>query len=111
MKQRRTEIAFEIARAFVFGSHWRDRAAWCRECECYVPLIETFTAATLAGATCAEIFRRAEIGELHFEVTARGQLLICLCSLLDSGDELNVSNVPSNYSENNARPASPEQNF
>lgn len=82
----RIETAFEISRVFISGERWRDSAAWCPGCESYVPVITAFVAAALDKTTSAEIFRRVEAGELHHRVTADGQLLVCLSSLLDIGE-------------------------
>lgn len=100
MKQtRRIEIAFEIARDLVFGSNWRNCAAWCSGCESYVPMITIFTAATLDKTTYAEIFRRAETGELHHKVSNDGALLICFSSLLNMDEETDGKDSPSDSSE------------
>lgn len=89
MEQRaRIETAFEIARVFVFGSNWRDRTAWCCKCGSFVPMVTSLDAATLDKTTGVEIFRRAEAGELHYNVTDDGALLICLSSLLETSQRL-----------------------
>lgn len=95
MKQSRKsiEIAFEIARVFVFGSNWRNCAEWCSDCESYVPMVTTSTAATLEKTGIAEIFRRAETGELHHKLTVKDTLLICLSSLLDTSREQDKRNL------------------
>ena len=93
-RRRQIEVAFEIASGFVFGSDWRDHAAWCSGCEGYVPMITIFTAATLDKTTCEEIFRRVETGELHHRVTDKGELLICFGSLLDTDQETGRKNPP-----------------
>lgn len=80
------ESAFESDPVSVFGRD-RECAKWCPGCERYVPMVMTLTAATLAKTNIAEIFRRAETGELHFQVTAKGTLLICLNSLLATSRE------------------------
>lgn len=90
MTQRgRIETACEIARVFVCGENWRNSAGWCDGCKSEVPMITELNAAILEKTTCAAIFRRVEIGELHHQVTADGALRICLSSLLDVGDNLN----------------------
>lgn len=99
MKQRRIEIAFEIARDFIFGSNWRNCAAWCSGCEGYAPMITVFTAATLHKTTCAEIFWRAETGELHHLVTDKGALLICFSSLLDTDQKTDKKYPASDFPE------------
>lgn len=85
---KRNEIAFEISRAIIFGSHWRDHTAWCSECESYVPIVSAFTVATMIKTNVAEIFRRAEKGELHYKVSDDGNLLICFSSIFDEKGEL-----------------------
>jgi hypothetical protein len=96
---RRTETAFENALEFVFGGNWRDRAKWCAGCGAHALMVTPLTAATLEKSTIAEIFRRAEDGELHFLVTAKGSLRICFSSLLAAGREPNKINPFSNFSE------------
>jgi len=90
MSQRRSiEIAFEIARVFVCGDEdWRDCAAWCSECDGYVPMITLKNAAILENTTVAIIFRRIEAGELHHKTTADGKLFACFSSLLDADESL-----------------------
>lgn len=100
MSQRRNiEIAFEIARVFVFGNNWRNQAEWCSKCESYIPMVTTVTAATLEKTSIAEIFRRAETGELHHKTEVKGTLLICLSSLLETSREPGKRNLTSDVSE------------
>ncbi len=89
IQRRKIETAFEIARVFVFGSRWRDCAAWCSGCESYVPMITPLTAATLDKTSVREIFRRVESGKLHHKVTAKGALLVCFSSLLETNQKSN----------------------
>ena len=98
-ENRLIETAFENALDFVFGGNWRDRAKWCSGCKTHVPMVTPLTAATLEKTTIAEIFRRAEDGELHFFVTVKGALLICFSSLLAAGQETKKRNPFSNFSE------------
>lgn len=92
-KRNTIETAFEIARIFIFGKHWRDSAAWCSECESYVLMI-SLSAADLDKTTTIEIFRRVETGELHHEVSGKGALSVCLSSLIDT------KRTPINSNEN-----------
>ena len=94
---KRIETDFEIALVFVFGSNWRDCVKWCSECGSYVPMVTTLTAATLEKASIAEIYRRAETGELHFQVTVKGTLLVCFSSLLVASREPSKRNLISNF--------------
>ncbi len=98
-RRRQIEIAFEIARVFVFGGNWRNFAAWCRECESYVPMVAISTAATLEKTTCAEIFRRVETGELHHNLTDEGALIICFSSLLETDKEIDKKNPSCDFPE------------
>jgi len=84
LKEKRIEIAFEIARVFVFGKNRQDQTAWCAGCETLVPMISLQTAATLEKTTYMDIFRRVESGELHYRFTNKNVLLVCFGSLLET---------------------------
>lgn len=77
------EMAFEIARVFIYGDQWRWNAAWCERCESYVPLVTPASAAELESTTEEAIDRRMDTGELHHHITVEGTLLVCLGSLID----------------------------
>lgn len=53
----------------------------CLQCEREVEMISPFDAAGLTNATVYSIYRRAEIGKVHFGVTKHGELMICRDSL------------------------------
>ena len=82
LKEKKIEIAFEIARALVFGKNRQDHTAWCAECEAQVPMISLQTAAMLEKTTYADICRRVEKGDLHYRLTNKNALLVCFVSLL-----------------------------
>ena len=99
MKEKRIEIALEIARVFIFGSGWRNHSAWCFACETYVPMVSVSMAAELDKTNPAEIFRRVENADLHHKVTDDGALLVCFSSLLDTEQELDKKHLPFDFSK------------
>ena len=54
---------------------------WCEECAVKVPMLTAEAFAAMAGTTEREIYRRVEMGALHFNETADGALRVCVNSL------------------------------
>jgi hypothetical protein len=57
-------------------------ALYCKRCNRREDMVTAFDAATLVNDTVREIYRNAENGFLHYEVTDDGKLFVCLSSLL-----------------------------
>lgn len=55
--------------------------AWCRQCGDETKLLPPEEAAYLAGVSAREIYRRVEVGRVHFAELSRGSLLVCLNSI------------------------------
>jgi hypothetical protein len=56
--------------------------AWCEQCGHDTKLMPPEDAALLTGVSAREIYRRLEVGHIHFTELARGGLLICLNSVV-----------------------------
>jgi len=76
-----TENANEI---YVFNKRARMLIGICPNCEKRVRLIFPLEAAEIADRSLREIFRRIEMGNLHFVETDEKVLLICFESLTES---------------------------
>jgi hypothetical protein len=54
---------------------------WCEQCAGAVQMVTPESAAQLCDATPRAIYRMVEEGEVHFEETDSGGLLVCINSL------------------------------
>jgi len=83
---RSMEITLETRRVDLrFGRH-RNSMPSCSTCGAGYRMVTAFAAATLADVNCHTIYRWAETGEIHFNVTDEGSLLVCLNSLYERDD-------------------------
>jgi hypothetical protein len=57
--------------------------AWCRQCRHDTNLMPPEDAAIVTGVSAREIYRRLEIGGIHFTELSMGNLLICLNSVTE----------------------------
>jgi hypothetical protein len=87
IRRRKTETV-TITHEFL-KIHGRHEAptAWCQQCSQETKLVLPEQAAILTGISAREIYRRLEIGRIHFIETSMGSLLICLNSVGSSVDE------------------------
>lgn len=82
MKARRvTEITVQTEEAFVLRRSSGSPHASCAQCRTPAPMVTAEEAAVLFGVALRSIYREIEAGELHFEETAAGSVLVCLRSL------------------------------
>ena len=67
--------------------------SWCNECLNATELLPPEDVAILMGVSAREIYRRVEIGDVHFTELSGSTLLICLSSIFAKASEpLNASN-------------------
>ena len=82
-KQLRTsEITVEFNQVVVIKKPEGLTIMWCPVCEERVNMITTEAAAVLSNIDTRTIYRRIDLGALHFAETADGLALVCLNSLL-----------------------------
>jgi hypothetical protein len=82
MKVRRTiELIVERSECVVRRKVDALALAWCDACAGRVPMVTPEEAARRAGVSVRAIYRRVEAGEMHFQETAEGALLVCPDSL------------------------------
>ena len=62
--------------------------AWCEQCARETKLLSPEDAAILMGVSAREIYRRLEVGHIHFTELPKGSLLICLNWGLRPEDDL-----------------------
>jgi hypothetical protein len=55
--------------------------AWCTQCGHDTRLMPPEDVALLTGVSAREIYRRVEVGVIHFTELAKGGLLVCLNSV------------------------------
>lgn len=79
--KRKTEIIFEVEETIVLRQAAKISHAFCPQCEASVVMISPQMVADLSNLTEREIYRRVEIGALHFIET--DGVLICLNSLIN----------------------------
>ena len=82
IRRRKTETA-TITHEFLRIRRPRIAAtSWCKECGAETQLVPPDDAADFAGLNAREIYRRVEIGHIHFAELSDGSLLVCLNSIL-----------------------------
>jgi hypothetical protein len=64
---------------------------WCEQCAGAVSMVTPEDAARLCQAPTRAIYRRVEIGEVHFVETGAGELLICCSSLLGATESVDMN--------------------
>jgi hypothetical protein len=82
VKVRRTwEVTIQTSETFVLRPSQVTVAATCVECATEVDLLAASAAAALVGVPLRWIYRWIENGQLHFQETASGLILVCPNSL------------------------------
>ena len=79
--KRRIEINIETRRVWLVGSTRRRTGFFCEGCNERVEMVSADEAAVIARVTPRRIYRWIEAGEIHFEETSEGLMLICPNSL------------------------------
>lgn len=90
IRKRKTEtviVKHEFLR--IRGPH-EAMTAWCGQCGRDARLMPPEDAAIVMGVTAREIYRRLEVGQVHFTESIRGCLLICMNSVSQGPDSVNV---------------------
>ena len=78
---RRREIIFERERSVTIKFGGESDDAFCAACEAAARLVTVDEAAATLEMSSREIFRLTESGQIHFQETSRGLLLVCVASL------------------------------
>ncbi len=82
MKARRiTEITVQTEESFILHRSSGSPPASCAQCGAVAPLVTPEEAAVLLDVAVRTIYREVEAGQLHFEETPAGSVLVCLNSL------------------------------
>jgi hypothetical protein len=81
-RTRKTKITVERERLLVISRPRRQVVGWCKPCSAEVDMFALEEAAALTGLSQRALFRLLEAGGLHFTENDRGEVLICLNSLL-----------------------------
>ena len=82
MKAKRvTEITMQTDEAIVIRRSAGSPQVMCTQCGSVVPMVTPDEAAVLFRIAIREIYREIEAGQLHFQETAAGSVLVCLDSL------------------------------
>jgi hypothetical protein len=75
--KRRIEISIDRQRLFILKRRGVSAPEWCSDCGERVQMLTPDQAAMLANVSSRTIYRRVEAGEMHYNETAEGRLLIC----------------------------------
>ena len=82
MKARRfTQITLQTDEAFVIRRTAGSVQALCAECGSIMPMVTPEEGSILFGIAVRSIYRGLEAGELHFQETSSGPVVVCLDSL------------------------------
>ncbi len=87
-RTKKTTITVQKERLLVITPLAGRREGWCDRCGSEVTLMRVEEAAITADISLRGLFRRIEAGALHFSETGEGEVLVCLNSLLQSGDKI-----------------------
>lgn len=87
--RRRLEISRETERLVVVRRQGRPVTAQCEICGGEVRLVGLEEAALISGKSLRQLVRETDDKTVHYLETPDGLLLICLNSLIPSGDALN----------------------
>ena len=82
MKKITTEITVETEEILIIRRRGSAARPYCRSCREQTRMITIEEAMALASGSLRAILRRVEAGEIHYEETAGGLLLVCPTSLL-----------------------------
>lgn len=80
-REGRAESAVGPERVNYAGGVRRTLSVWCDACGDEVEMVTAFDAAVRADVSSYTIYRWAETGVIHFHVTPKGVLFVCLRSL------------------------------
>jgi hypothetical protein len=81
MIRRRRTMKFETRNVTVVRAATEAIDFWCGVCGATVPMVTPERAAGLLMTNTRAIYRRVEIGDVHFAEVAAGEVLICVGSL------------------------------
>jgi hypothetical protein len=82
IRRRKTETVSVTHEFLRIRGPQKAMTAWCEQCARETKLMAPEDAAILMGVSAREIYRRLEVGHIHFTELARGELLICLNSVV-----------------------------
>src|SRR5438128_1877852 len=80
-KRRRTEIKVEVEQTLILRQRSYPQLNWCERCGAQVRMLRPEDAAFISGHRPRTIYRLVEAGQVHFNETADGMLLVCLDSI------------------------------
>lgn len=86
-----TEITIEKERVLLVRRRQTSAIEWCARCSDRVAMLPLDQAASVAGVSSRTIYRLVENGQLHFQDTPEGMLLVCLDSLFAVLNEKSVN--------------------
>jgi hypothetical protein len=81
MIRRRRTMKFETRNVTVVRAATEAIDFWCEVCSATVAMVTPERAAEMLMTNTRAIYRRVEIGEVHFAEIAAGEVLICVASL------------------------------
>jgi len=79
--RRVTEITMQTDEAVVLRRKAGSAQVVCRRCKSAVPMVKPEEAAALFRVAVRLIYREIESGQVHFQETSSGAVLVCLDSL------------------------------
>jgi hypothetical protein len=85
-RKKKTEIIVEREQVLVLRRLDGQEPRWCVECAGQAQMVSVDEAALLTRLSARAIYRQVEASQLHFMETADGLLLVCIKSLLDTGN-------------------------
>ena len=75
--KRRIVITRETDEVFVIKAQAHSTEAWCAKCATRVQMLTPEAAALASGMSARTIYRLIEAGQIHFNETSDGLLLVC----------------------------------
>jgi len=80
-KRRRTDTKVEVEQTLILRQPRSPQLNWCGRCRAQVRMLRPEEAALISGHRPRMIYRLVEAGQVHFDETADGTLLVCLNSI------------------------------
>jgi uncharacterized OB-fold protein len=83
IRRRKTETVTITHEFLRISGPQKAMTAWCEQCARETKLMPPEDAAIRMGMSVRAIYRRLEIGDIHFTELPKGSLLICLNSVIE----------------------------
>ena len=85
------ELTVETSETLTIRRLRNIESVWCSRCGCQARMSIPEDAARITGVSTRKIYSGIEAGDMHFNESAEGVLLVCLSSLGETTSEKKIS--------------------